>query len=175
MGLNELMKLKDHHYTHAELEVSDIQRREIAFAYQGDEGIRGRAKYFQSIEDLRKHILRKPTIQAIYASTTYYLDPNMRAPSKRGFLGHDLVFDIDMPYTDEFPNRVEWMHEVCYRTSHLIEVLADELGFDRDTMKLSFSGSKGFHIVIDDKRYRMMPTPERTPFTHSPTYTSPFG
>ena len=52
--MNELMKLKEHHYTHTELEVSDIQRREIAFAYQGDEGIKGRAKYFQSIEDLRE-------------------------------------------------------------------------------------------------------------------------
>ena len=29
-------------------------------------------------------------------------------------------------------------------------------------MKLSFSGSKGSHIVIDDEQYRTMPTPERT-------------
>ena len=163
MGLNELMKLRDHHYTHAELEVSDIQRREIAFAYKSDyPAIKGRAYYFQNVEDMREHILRKPTIVAAYASTTYYLDPNMRANSKRGFLGYDLVFDIDMPYTDEFPNRVEWMHEVCYRTSHLIEVLTNDLGFDQDTMKLSFSGSKGFHIIIDDKQYRTMPIPERT-------------
>jgi len=163
MELNELMKLRDHHYTHAELEVSDIQRREIAFAYKSDyPAIKGRAYYFQNVEDMREHILRKPTIVAAYASTTYYLDPNMRANSKRGFLGYDLVFDIDMPYTDEFPNRVEWMHEVCYRTSHLIEVLTSDLGFDRDTMKLSFSGSKGFHILIDDEQYRTMPIPERT-------------
>ena len=121
--MNELMKLKEHHYTHAELEVSDIQRREIAFAYQGDEGIKGRAKYFQNVEDMREHILRKPTIQAIYASTTYYLDPNMRAILREA--SSDTIWFSILTWRIPMSSRtrVEWMHEVCYRTSHLIEVL----------------------------------------------------
>ena len=32
--MNELMKLKEHHYTNAKLEVSDIQRREIALRFK---------------------------------------------------------------------------------------------------------------------------------------------
>ncbi len=159
--MNELMKLKEHHYTNVKLEVSDIQRREIAFAYQGVDGVRGRANYFETVEDLRSHLLRKPTIEAVYASTAYYLDPNMKAPSKRGFLGHDLVFDIDMAYTSDYANRVEWMHEVCYRTSYLIDILTDELGFARDKMEVSFSGSKGFHILVNDTELVNMDVADR--------------
>ena len=112
MGLTNLIELKKHHYANTTLEISKIQRREVAFAYQGDEGIKGRAKYFETVEQLSEHIQSKPTIEAVYASTAYYLAPQMYSPSKRGHLGYDLVFAIDMSF-DGFENRVEWMYDVC--------------------------------------------------------------
>ena len=48
--MSDLIELKKYHYANKELAVSKIQRREIAFAYQGDEGIKGRAKYFETAE-----------------------------------------------------------------------------------------------------------------------------
>lgn len=152
MGLSDLIELKKHHYANVTLEISKIQRREIAFAYQGDEGIKGRARYFETTEQLSEHIQSKPTIESVYASTAYYLDPQMYSPSKRGHLGYDLVFDLDMSY-DGFENRVDWMHDVCYRTSILVDVLVGDFGFNRDDMVLDFSGGKGFHITIDDDSF----------------------
>ena len=107
--MSDLMRLKKHHYANKELAVSKIQRREIAFAYQGDEGIKGRAKYFETTEQLKEHLQSKPTIEAVYASTAYYLDPQMYSPSKRGHLGYDLVFDIDLNPSN-YDNRIDWMY-----------------------------------------------------------------
>lgn len=157
--MTDLSTLRKEHYTNAKLEVSDIQRREIAFAYRGEEGIKGRAQYFASIEDLTEHLENTAKIVAVYASIGYYLDPNVYSPSKRGLTGYDLVFDVDMKYTQE--NRTEWMHEVCYRTSALMDVLVEDLGFSRDKMVLDFSGGKGFHITIEDESFRNLSKDDR--------------
>ena len=157
--MTDLSTLKKEHYTNAKLEVSDIQRREIAFAYRGEEGIKGRAQYFDSIEDLTEHLENTTNIVAVYASIGYYLDPQVYSPSKRGLTGYDLVFDVDMKYTQE--NRIEWMHEVCYRTSTLMDVLVEDLGFSRDDMVLDFSGGKGFHITIENESFRSLSKDDR--------------
>ena len=158
--MSDLIELKKYHYANKGLVVSKIQRREIAFAYQGDEGIKGRAKYFETTKELSKHLQSKPTIEAVYASTAYYLDPQMYSPGKRGHLGYDLVFDIDLnPST--FDNRIDWMYEVCYTTSMLVDVLVNELDFKRETMSLDFSGGKGFHITIEDESLRDLTKEQR--------------
>ena len=158
--MNDLTSLKQHHFTQTKLEVPKIQRREIAFQNEGAPGPSDRARYFESVEELTKHIQANPRIEAVYASMAYYLDPQVYSPSKRGHLGYDLVFDVDMEHTHE--NRVEWMHEVCYRTSALVHILVEELGLNKDDMVLDFSGGKGFHITIEDEAYINLSKEART-------------
>lgn len=147
-----LKELKREHYEGADLLVSSIARREISL------GVNIRAQHFTSTEDLADTLSARSNIEGAFASTAYYLDPNVKTPSKRGHLGYDLVFDVDLkPST----NRLDWMYDVCFRTSALVDVLVNELGFSKDEMILDFSGGKGFHITIDNPSYRDLSKTDR--------------
>jgi DNA primase small subunit len=148
-----LKELKKHHYENTELLVSDIPRREIAL------GLNIRAQHFTSAKELASTLSARSNIEGAFASTAYYLDPNVKTPSKRGHLGYDLVFDVDVkPST----NRVDWLYDVCFRTSALVDILVNELGFSKEEMHLDFSGGKGFHITIDNPSYRDLSKTDRT-------------
>jgi len=140
------------HYENAELIIDDICRREIAL------GVRIRGQHFTSTEELAKTLSVRTNIDGAYASIGLYLDPNCRAPSKRGHLGTDLVFDVDKaPDSD----RLNWLYEVCSIVSDLIDTLQTELGIPKEKMTLDFSGNKGFHITIADKSYRELSKEDR--------------
>lgn len=148
-----LKELKKEHYENTELVVKDIARREITF------GLKIRHQAFSDVEDLRSVLAARPKIDGCFASTAYYLDPHVRAPTKKGHLGTDLVFDIDVNPTT---NRLNWLYDICYRTSAVLDILTNELGFSKEDMMLDFSGNKGFHITVTDASYNDMSKTDRT-------------
>jgi DNA primase catalytic subunit len=105
------MKLKDLKKTHYEsttLLVPDIPRREISL------GVNIRAQCFNKTKDLAKVLAARSNIEGAFASTAYYLDPHIKAHTKKGHLGTDLVFDVDAkPVSD----RLNWLYDVCFKYS----------------------------------------------------------
>lgn len=154
------MKLKDLKKTHYEsttLLVPDIPRREISL------GVNIRAQCFNKTKDLAKVLAARSNIEGAFASTAYYLDPHIKAHTKKGHLGTDLVFDVDAkPVSD----RLNWLYDVCFRTSQLVDILVNELGFKKEEMILDFSGNKGFHITIDNPEYKSLSKVDRTQLIH---------
>lgn len=140
----DIKDLKKYHYENTSLHVTNIARREISL------GLNIRRQAFTSTSDLAKVLSARSNMEGAFASTAYYLDPQVKAHTKKGHLGTDLVFDIDIKPVG---SRMDWMYEVCRRTSDIIEILSQELGFEKDSMVLDFSGSKGFHITIDKEEY----------------------
>jgi len=103
--------------------------------------------------------VRQGNVCAVFSSVAYYEDAQVKAPSKKGYLGADLVFDIDLPIEG---SRYDWMYTACDATLDLVKVLTDELGFSEESLVVDFSGSKGFHITVNDESLRNMPKEDRT-------------
>ena len=64
----------------------------------------------------------RTNLDGAFASTAYYLDPNVKTPL-RGHLGYDLVFDVDVKV------RVagKLVGDVCFRRLTPVDILVDEL------------------------------------------------
>lgn len=151
-----LKDLRKEHYKASTLFIDQVHRREIAFARNGE--LKDRANYFATMKELTDYLSNSSNITSVYASMGYYQDPNVFAINKRGHMGADLAFDVDLKPTG---SRLDWMYDVCAVTSNVIERLVKELGFKREEMTLDFSGGKGFHITINNSTYRDLTKKQR--------------
>lgn len=145
------------HYSKVDFDIPDIQRREIAYQPWTALGPIWRNQHYNNNEDFKSYISNNDRISAIFVSVSHYLDP--QAPmNKRGYLRSDLVFDVDLPLEG---SRYDWMYDACAATLDLIKVLIHDLGIDEDKLLIDFSGSKGFHITVDDEKYRNLDSSQR--------------
>ena len=157
MGLKEA--LYNYHYENRPLLVERTERREIALQMWGTRGPNVRHQYYSTTDDLKASLVQQGNVCALFSSVAYYEDPHVKAPSKKGYLGADLVFDIDLPIKG---HRYDWMYGACDATLDLVTVLTEELGFDESSLTIDFSGSKGFHITVSDDSLRDMTKEDRT-------------
>ena len=139
-------KLFQEHYAKNPLVLHRIERREIALQPWGSPGPNLRNKYCVNTDELHNYLRNKGNIAGVFASTGYFLDPNEKDTNKRGYLGHDLVFDIDFQLEG---SRAEWMEDICENTYQVVRILVDTFGFRKSQMTLEFSGNKGFHLFVD--------------------------
>lgn len=78
--------------------VTSLPSREFAFSYFGEEGMR-RHISFGGLEELAEHLRTAIPRHAFY-STAYYRDPGAKDMEEKGWLGADLVFDIDVDHVE---------------------------------------------------------------------------
>jgi len=139
-----------------ELEIPNIERREIAYQPFGKD-VMIRHLSFNSIEELRKFII-KNTPSHIYYSTARYRDPANPDMEKKGWINADIVFDID---GDHLPTEgcrlseesgavcIECLDDARLETLKLIDVLESELGLSEGEYSITFSGHRGFHVHVE--------------------------
>jgi DNA primase small subunit len=85
---------------------SDLPHRELAFSFfERDEVLRHVA--FKSLEDLRVFLTSQAPRHVFYSSA-YYLSPSERDMASKGWMGADLVFDID---SDHIPTPCKDEHD----------------------------------------------------------------
>jgi predicted DNA primase small subunit len=144
------------HYENTTFNVPIIQRREIALQNWDTKGINNRHNYFESVDKLQKILASTTNVAGVFASTGYFLDPNETDTGKRGYLGHDLVIDIDKVLEG---SRIDWLDDMCEITDNLVNVLITILGYARDDIILEFSGNKGFHLLIEG--HKSLPVEDR--------------
>ena len=135
------------YYSRVDIDVPDIQRRELAFIYWNDkEGIRDRPCYFETNEELNKFLRRVPRA-SVYHSTAYYLDPNERTMPKKGWQKCDLIFDIDGDCPEG--KYMDMLGRLGKHTKTLIdEFLVEDFGIPLEDIRIEFSGKKGFHLTV---------------------------
>jgi hypothetical protein len=114
---------------------------------------------FSGGPSLQRHLVERPPAD-LYVSTSAWLNPvnlpGLRDETKPApvLLDHLVVFDLDLG-----PFSRKRLEEVRQRTSKLILWL--EAHTDLALLHVSFSGAKGFHVVLSD--------PDRTPFAEPDT------
>lgn len=96
----------------------------------------------------------------VYYSTAYYAHPNAAQMSEKGWLGADLIFDLDADHIIRGAYDV-MLARVKEELFKLIEMLTGELGFLEKDLKVNFSGGRGYHIHIPTLAVRSWSSSER--------------
>ena len=102
------------------------------------------------------HYLHHKAPHSCFHSTAYYNDPSERKMADKGWLGADLIFDLDGDHLPgvsdtDFPMMIELVQEQAWRLWS--EFLEPEFGFREQYVQITFSGHRGFHIHVRDPSY----------------------
>lgn len=128
-------------------------RREFGFMFWTP-GIVQRHLGFSREEELRSFLAGRVPAHAYYSSA-YYDNPDAPTMEEKGWLGADLIFDLD---ADHLPNAAkmsypEMLEAIRIKILHLYDdFLKADFGFDEKTMRIVFSGGRGYHIHVFDER-----------------------
>ena len=126
-----------------------LSRREFAFTFFG-KSFMMRHISFGFREELGR-FLASSYPSAVYYSTAYYRTPDAATMGEKGWLGADLIFDLD---ADHIPGAAdlsfgEMLDRVKQEVMKLIhEYLIPDFGFGERDMRVVFSGGRGYHIHI---------------------------
>lgn len=130
-----------------------FENREFGIRNNGEDMIRH--KSFPSIKKLRTFLIERAPHHA-YFSSSKYSDPAAypMEDKRKLWLGADLVFDIDY---DHLKNPT--LKEAEKQSKKLLVILEDQLGFKK-TLYVD-SGSRGFHVHVQDECVQKLGGPER--------------
>lgn len=137
-------------------------RREFGFMFWSA-GIVQRHLDFAKEDDLRA-FLRARVPAHVYYSSAYYETPGAGTMEEKGWLGADLVFDLD---ADHIPGAKqmtypEMLEAVRVRIAKLYDdFLVADFGFEEGRMRLVFSGGRGYHVHVFDERVWSLGSHER--------------
>jgi DNA primase small subunit len=100
-----------------------------------------------------------------YYSTAVYDDPTADM-AKKGWLGADLIFDLDADHIVSEADLSRYSYEellalVKAETRKLLHFLIHDFGFADEEIELAFSGSRGYHIHIATESVRGLGSRER--------------
>lgn len=96
----------------------------------------------------------------VYYSSAYYERPDAPSMKDKGWCGADLIFDLDADHIMKGPYD-KMLARVREETEKLVAMLTDELGIDKKTIEVVFSGGRGYHIHVKDLAFRSWGSAER--------------
>jgi DNA primase small subunit len=145
------------YYSNLRYEIPDLLgSREIGFIPFGGTMIRHRS--LRGREELGK-FLTSIVPRHMYYSLAYYDHPTKRSMQEKGWKGAELIFDLDADHLECASSMTyeQILDEVKKHTLRLIfTFLIGILGISEDSIKLYFSGGRGYHVhVQDDGIYRL--------------------
>ena len=158
-GLN----LQDYYMTADLHEPPMFKNREFAII---KDGRMWRHLAFENVHKLRAFLIEHQPMH-VYFSVAKYEDPgnNDMMVKREGWIGSDLIFDID---DDHLP--VPTLEEAAFHLVMLKEVLIKKFGLKDITY--AFSGSRGYHAHVRDESIQTLNNHERQQITE---YIEQFG
>ena len=111
-----------------------------------------RHRSFMDKSELHSY-LRSRSPHSCFHSTAYYDNPDNRKMSEKGWLGADLIFDLDGDHLpgvsgSDFPSMIDSIQHQAWRL--WTDFLQPEFGFKKEYVQTTFSGHRGFHIHLRD-------------------------
>ncbi len=137
-------------------QIDIVSAREIGYIPFFGSMIRHRAVLnLDSLTEMFRRIVPRHA----YYSTAYYSRPEDKIMKDKGWLGAELIFDLDADHVSgaEKMSYEEILKEVKKHTERLIfRFLMDDLGFQEKDLKVFFSGGRGYHVhVVEDSIYQL--------------------
>jgi DNA primase small subunit len=111
-----------------------------------------RHRAYPENDTLREFLTSNPP-HSVFYSTAYWQRPHEYKMADKGWLGADLIFDLDGDHlpgvTDrDFPGMLSVIHEQAWALWN--DFLQPEFGFDQKYLQVTFSGHRGFHLHYRD-------------------------
>jgi DNA primase small subunit len=139
------------YYSNLRYEIPDLLgSREIGFIPFSGTMIRHRS--LRGREDLSKFLINTVP-RHMYYSLAYYDHPTKRSMQDKGWKGAELIFDLDADHLAGASTMTyeQILNEVKNHTIRLIfTFLVGMLGISEDSIKLYFSGGRGYHVHVQD-------------------------
>jgi DNA primase small subunit len=151
------------YYRHADVAPPDrVSRREFGFIFFGQKFFL-RHTGFRRRADLERFLRSRAPAHAYY-STAYYQDPGAPRMVEKGWLGAELIFDLDadhVPGSQNMPYAAQ-LAEVKRHFIRLVdEFLVGDFGFSEKAVLLTFSGGRGYHAHVVSEDALQLSAPER--------------
>jgi DNA primase small subunit len=156
-----LTKKFEEYYSDNDIELPDrFQNREFAFVPFEllPDFVMFRHISFRSYDEFRNYILTKIPAH-IYYSSAYYERPDEDRMDRKGWIGAELIFDIDadhLPVKTTFENSLKIAKR---EVKKLMILLKRDFGV-RDA-KIYFSGGRGYHVHVCDDEFLQLSSAER--------------
>ncbi len=118
---------------------------------------------FDTKKELTEFLVHRTPAHA-YHSAAYYEEPDAPTMPEKGWLGADLIFDLD---ADHIPGSKGMTYQamldaVKAQTIRLLdEFLLGDLGIEVRWTHIAFSGARGYHIHVRDQRLLSLESHER--------------
>jgi len=139
-----------------------IESREFGFGFE--KKIDFRHKRFNTNEELHKYLITNGPLFCSY-SIAYYTAPEAKPMSNKMMFNIDLVFDIDIHGCPRHSDKYvcdECLGRAKEDALKLIEeFLVPDFGVSKKDISVNFSGNRGYHIHVNDDRYRGLKGKER--------------
>jgi len=137
-------------------------KREFGFMFFGSDMMQRHLR-FKTKDDIRKFLVDKIPMH-VFHSSAYYEKPDAPTMEEKGWLGADLIFDLD---ADHLKNAKELSYEnmlaeVKKEFIKLLEnYILDDFGFSKRHLTVVFSGARGYHLHVRDPKIFGLGSPER--------------
>jgi DNA primase small subunit len=137
-------------------------KREFGFMYF-ESGMMQRHLGFKNKDEVKDFLVQRTPMHA-YHSSAYYERPDAPTMDEKGWLGADLIFDLD---ADHLKNAGEMdyetmLAEVKREFIKLVEsYMIDDFGFSKEHLTVVFSGARGYHLHIRDPKILGLQSHER--------------
>ena len=146
-----LLKMLRRYYKENEMPMpSRFGRREFGFMYF-DRDFMQRHMSFSNPTEMRKFMIAQVPKHSYY-STAYYRRPNAPTMEEKGWMGADLIFDLDADHLEgaEDMSYSQMMDQIKKEMINLLDsFLYNDLGFDEKDVGIYFSGGRGYHAHIE--------------------------
>ena len=108
--------------------------------------------------------IRSKSPAHVYHSAAYYETPGAPTMAEKGWMGADLIFDLDADHIPGwqkmgYPGMLEAVKAQVIRL--IDDYLVGDLGFRKDDLRIAFSGARGYHVHIRDPRVFTLESHER--------------
>jgi len=158
-----VMRLFAKHYRESNLAMPErFAKREFGFMFFDRQFVM-RHLGFPSRAALKNHLVEQVPAHA-YHSCAYYEKPDAPTMKEKGWLGADLIFDLDADHVEGTKglSYEQMLDRVKEEMKHLLDdFLLGDFGFDHDDLKIVFSGGRGYHVHINSPRVLKLTSHER--------------
>ncbi|MBP5734215.1 MAG: hypothetical protein J6W53_00115 [Candidatus Methanomethylophilaceae archaeon] len=137
-------------------------RREFGFMFF-DKTFVQRHMAFDNSAELHRFMAGQVPSHSYY-STSYYRKPDAPTMDEKGWMGAELIFDLDADHLEGAGNMTyaEMLIEIRSQMMHLVDTfLMDNLGFQEDQIHITFSGGRGYHAHVRTPDIMGLGSPER--------------
>lgn len=139
-----------------------FSRREFGFMFF-DKSFVQRHMSFRSQDDLKRFMMGQVPAHSYY-STSYYRRPDAPTMDEKGWMGAELIFDLDADHLDGAKQMTyaEMLKQIRSEMINLVDdFLLGDLGFTEDQVHITFSGGRGYHAHVRTPDVMTLGTQER--------------